>query len=232
MGAGQGCVTVTATCRRLTLRRAAARKLWKAGDQRCFSASFGEGSRGIMKMTRMGCTAQRGGVTSAISIALTPNAHTSTCPHTKQASAAVMLPSRLIVASQIVKWPRAVSLKPCCSQRTCPLPVHLHLQLRLSMSPSTGVHAVASVCTAPAVRQKGERKAWRSCLAVVAGLLDDFRGHPVRGPDEGVALGHGARQLRGHPKIRQLDLPALSQQNVPALDIPMHLHRILATSDG
>ena len=61
-----------------TFRRAAARKLWKAGDQFCFSVSCGEGSRGIMKMTRMGWTAQRGGVTSAISMALTPRAHTST----------------------------------------------------------------------------------------------------------------------------------------------------------
>ena len=61
-----------------TFLRAAARKLWKAGDQFCFSVSCGEGSRGIMKMTRMGWTAQRGGVTSAISMALTPSAHTST----------------------------------------------------------------------------------------------------------------------------------------------------------
>ena len=33
-----------------------------------------------MKMTLMGCTDHLGGVTSAISTALMPNAHTSTCP--------------------------------------------------------------------------------------------------------------------------------------------------------
>ncbi len=92
MGAGQGCATSRCGLQAATLRRAAARKLWKAGDQRCFSTSCGEGSLGIMKMTRMGCTAQRGGVTSAISIALTPSAHTSTCPHAEQPSAAMMLP--------------------------------------------------------------------------------------------------------------------------------------------
>ena len=43
---------------RHTLRRAAARKLWNVGDQRCLSVSCGDGSRGIMNMTRMGCTAQ------------------------------------------------------------------------------------------------------------------------------------------------------------------------------
>ena len=63
-----------------------------------------------------------------------------------------------------------------------------------------------------------------ACLAVVARLLDDFGGHPVGRPDEGVALGHGARQLRSHPEVRQLHLPGLRQQDVPALDVAVHLH--------
>ena len=41
--------------------------------------SRGGGSRLIMKMTLSGCTFQRGGVISAISMALMPRAHTSTC---------------------------------------------------------------------------------------------------------------------------------------------------------
>ena len=56
-----------------------------------------------------------------------------------------------------------------------------------------------------------------SCLAVVARLLDDFGGHPVGGPDEGVALGHSARQLRGHPKVRQLH-QALHVESLSMLD--------------
>mmetsp|Transcript_10969 Transcript_10969/g.46846 ORF Transcript_10969/g.46846 Transcript_10969/m.46846 type:complete len:657 (-) Transcript_10969:592-2562(-) len=44
------------------------------------SRSAGAGSAVIMKMTRMGCTSCLGGFTSAISIALTPSAQTSTLP--------------------------------------------------------------------------------------------------------------------------------------------------------
>ena len=43
------------------------------------SARRGGGSLEIMKMTLMGCTDHLGGVTSAISTALMPSAHTSTC---------------------------------------------------------------------------------------------------------------------------------------------------------
>lgn len=60
-------------------------------------------------------------------------------------------------------------------------------------------------------------------LAIIAGLLDDFRGHPVGGPNEGVALGHGARQLSSHPKVSQLDLPSICQQDVATLYVPVHL---------
>ena len=59
--------------------RQVATKLWSVRLQRASSASRGGGSRLIMKMTRIGCTAQRGGFTSAISMALMPSAHTSTC---------------------------------------------------------------------------------------------------------------------------------------------------------
>ncbi len=60
-------------------------------------------------------------------------------------------------------------------------------------------------------------------LAVVAGLLDDLWCHPVGRSDEGVALGHGVRQLRCHPKVRQLHLSRFCQQNVAALYVPVHL---------
>ena len=62
-------------------------------------------------------------------------------------------------------------------------------------------------------------------LAVIAGLLDDFWGHPVGGADEGVALGHGVSKLGSHPKVRQLYLPRLSQQYVAALYVPVHLQQ-------
>lgn len=59
-----------------------ATKSWKLRVHLSQSDSCGGGSREIMKITRMGCTAQRGGMVSAISIAEMPSAHTSTCrPH-------------------------------------------------------------------------------------------------------------------------------------------------------
>lgn len=59
--------------------RQRARKSCMAGDQARWSARRGGASRVIWKMTRMGCTACRGGTTSAISITLMPNAQMSTC---------------------------------------------------------------------------------------------------------------------------------------------------------
>lgn len=58
-----------------------ATKSWKVSDHLSRSAKRGGGSLEIMKMTRMGCTDHLGGVTSAISTALIPSAHTSTCSH-------------------------------------------------------------------------------------------------------------------------------------------------------
>ncbi|KAA6426916.1 MAG: hypothetical protein FRX49_03240 [Trebouxia sp. A1-2] len=56
-----------------------ATKSWKVRDHLSRSARRGGGSLEIMKMTLMGCTDHLGGVTSAISTALMPSAHTSTC---------------------------------------------------------------------------------------------------------------------------------------------------------
>lgn len=89
----------------LTFCREDETKSWKAEDQRCLSASWGAGSREIMKMTRMGCTAQRGGVTSAISIALMPSAHTSTYLPTSNSS------NNLVYIIEIVRgWTVLTSL--------------------------------------------------------------------------------------------------------------------------
>lgn len=66
---------------RATFCRDWATKSWKGSDQRSRSASCGGGSRVIMKMTRMGLTFHLGGCDSAISIAVMPSAHTSTCSH-------------------------------------------------------------------------------------------------------------------------------------------------------
>ena len=60
-------------------------------------------------------------------------------------------------------------------------------------------------------------------LAVVAGFLDHLRGHPVRGADEGVALRHGAGELRGDAEIGELDATALGEEDVAALDVAVHL---------
>ena len=56
-----------------------ATKSWKVRDHLSRSARRGGGSLEIMKMTLMGWTDHLGGVTSAISTALMPSAHTSTC---------------------------------------------------------------------------------------------------------------------------------------------------------
>lgn len=41
--------------------------------------------------------------------------------------------------------------------------------------------------------------------------------------DEGVAFRHRVCQLRGHAKVRQLDATGAGQQDVAALDVPVHL---------
>mmetsp|Transcript_19221 Transcript_19221/g.59768 ORF Transcript_19221/g.59768 Transcript_19221/m.59768 type:complete len:231 (-) Transcript_19221:492-1184(-) len=56
----------------------AATKSAKSADQSSGRLSLGGGSRLILKMTRMGCTSACGGTVSAISMAVTPSAHTST----------------------------------------------------------------------------------------------------------------------------------------------------------
>ncbi len=63
-----------------TLYKHWATKSLNANDHFSLSLSVGGGSREIINITRMGCTLQRGGDTSAISIALIPNAHMSTFP--------------------------------------------------------------------------------------------------------------------------------------------------------
>jgi hypothetical protein len=81
-----GCVTILCLftfplqqlCRH-TLCRHCDRKSLNVSDQPEGSARPGGGSLLIMKMTRSGCTFQRGGVISAISMAEIPSAHTSTC---------------------------------------------------------------------------------------------------------------------------------------------------------
>ena len=65
--------------REFTFCRHCATKSWKVRDHLSRSARRGGGSLEIMKMTLMGCTDHLGGVTSAISTALMPSAHTSTC---------------------------------------------------------------------------------------------------------------------------------------------------------
>ncbi len=44
----------------------------------CGSLNFGGGLLGIMKMARIGCISKYGGLDSAISITVIPNAHIST----------------------------------------------------------------------------------------------------------------------------------------------------------
>ena len=62
-----------------TLVRQFHKKSWKMGDQSYgAAASLGAGSLLILKITRSGCTSQLGGLSSAISMALMPSAHTST----------------------------------------------------------------------------------------------------------------------------------------------------------
>ncbi len=60
-------------------------------------------------------------------------------------------------------------------------------------------------------------------LAIVLADLNDLWRHPMRRADEGVALAHCVGQLRRHPKVGQLHLARLGQQNIAALDVAVHL---------
>lgn len=69
---------------------------------------------------------------------------------------------------------------------------------------------------------------FRSHLSIISALLYDLRRHPVRRTDEGVALGHCARQLRCYPKVCNLDSrsrapPMTAQKYVSTLDVSMDL---------
>ena len=75
-------------------------------------------------------------------------------------------------------------------------------------------------CTASGIRHSGLQVA---DLAIISALLDDLRGHPVGGANEGVALAHGVAQLRRHPKVSHLHLPGLRQKDVATLDVPVNL---------
>lgn len=54
-------------------------------------------------------------------------------------------------------------------------------------------------------------------LGIVGSLLDDFRCHPERRPDESVPFAGRVGQLSGNAKIGQLDVAHLAQQNVRRL---------------
>lgn len=41
--------------------------------------------------------------------------------------------------------------------------------------------------------------------------------------DKGVSLAHGVGELRCDAKVRELDVPVVSQEDVAALDVAMHL---------
>ena len=78
-------------------------------------------------------------------------------------------------------------------------------------------------------RRSRSRHTAAAHLPVIPALLDHLRRHPVGGANEGVAFGQRARQLSGHPEIRNLDgrsrpvRPMVAQQDVPAFDIPVDL---------
>lgn len=62
--------------------------------------------------------------------------------------------------------------------------------------------------------ERGNAKRPYVGLVVVAGLLDDFRGHPEGSPNECVLLRHGRRELARDTEIGQFDLAVGAHEDV------------------
>lgn len=50
-----------------------------------------------------------------------------------------------------------------------------------------------------------------------------FRGHPVGSANEALALVDGGRDLGGHAKVGEFDVPGLGEQDVGSFDVTVHL---------
>lgn len=53
--------------------------------------------------------------------------------------------------------------------------------------------------------------------------MDYLRGHPKWCTDEGPAFSQSGRNLGRNAKVGQFDVTSLSQQNIGALDVAVHL---------
>mmetsp|Transcript_19759 Transcript_19759/g.40439 ORF Transcript_19759/g.40439 Transcript_19759/m.40439 type:complete len:240 (+) Transcript_19759:1463-2182(+) len=57
--------------------------------------------------------------------------------------------------------------------------------------------------------------------SIVMSFFDHLRSNPKRTPYHCLSFVDSIGQFRRHPKIRQLDMPIIGQQHIPALNIPM-----------
>lgn len=160
------------------------------------------------KMTRLGLTFQRGGQRSAISMAVTPSAQTSTymggglvgcwegallrgCNFLGWDGGTVLAVCTRVRHPSPSRWgwgcqenPSAARCQAQAQCKPCP-PCGSNTQGRRGWMMHTSWHT-----------QKAETKGKHSHLAVVVGGLDHLRRHPVGCANERVALTHGVSQLR------------------------------------